>query len=136
MASLIPLVKKIVKVADEKIGRDIVALDVRRQSSIAEAFVFVGATSHLHVQALEDAIREALGNDGIRPIRTDGHRGHLWRAIDYGNVIVHIMEEKLREYYGIERLWEQGKKIPISGDKKTPKVHTTKKSPKRPKKKK
>ena len=96
------LTKKIIQVADEKLGIDILALDVRKQSSITDSFVFIGATSHLHVQALEDAIREELGKMGIRPVRTDGQRGHLWRALDYGSVIVHIMDQKTRDFYAIE----------------------------------
>lgn len=100
--------------ADEKLGRDIVVLDVRNQSSVADCFVFVSATSHLHVRSLEDAIRESMRASGASLLRTDGQRGHVWRALDYGNVLIHIMDEKTRDYYSVERLWDQGKKVAVS----------------------
>jgi len=111
MAGFLKIARQVAKTADEKLGLDIAAIDVRGHSSLTDCFIFIGATSHLHVQALEDAIREALAKTGTRPLRSDGRRGHLWRALDYGSVIVHIMERKIREFYGIERLWEEGRRI-------------------------
>ena len=101
--------------ADEKLGEDIVALDVRGQSSVTDTFVFVSGTSHIHVRALEDAVRESLAEAGAELRRTDGQRGHHWRALDYGSLIVHIMDTATREFYSIERLWDEAKRISLSG---------------------
>jgi ribosome-associated protein len=106
--------------ADEKLGVDIVALDVKHLTSLAEIFLFVGATSHVHVRALEDGIREAVAEKtDLKLIRTDGQRGHLWRVLDFGSLLVHIMEQKTREFYAVERLWNAAKQVPLS-DKKMP----------------
>ena len=110
------LVRLACQVAEEKLGQNVLALDVRRQSSVADAFVFVSCTSHLHIRAVEDAIRERLKDEGARLVRTDGQRGHLWRALDYGAFLVHIMDQKTRDYYAIERLWDQSKAISFRGD--------------------
>lgn len=102
------------KAADEKQGVDVVAIDVRSLSSVTECFLFVGATSHIHVKALEDAIREKMRLSDADLRRTDGQRGHPWRVLDYGTLIVHIMEQSTREFYSIERLWNQGKQISLT----------------------
>jgi ribosome-associated protein len=101
------------KIADDKLGSDITVIDVRGNSAVTDCFVFVGATSHLHVRSLEDSIRQGLKEAGAQLVRTDGMRGHLWRVLDYGNVLVHIMDKKTREFYAVERLWDQGKKVPF-----------------------
>lgn len=105
------IAKAAARIADDKIGQDIVVIDVRALTSLADVFVFVGATSHLHVKALEDAIREGLKEAGAQLIRTDGQRGHLWRVLDYGQVLIHVMDQKTREFYAVERLWAQGRRI-------------------------
>lgn len=103
------------RAADDKLGEDILAFDVRRESSLADCYLLITGTSHIHIRALEDAVREALRVSGAELRRTDGQRGHLWRALDYGSLIVHIMDQKTREFYAMEKLWERGKKIDWSG---------------------
>ena len=105
------LARAAARVADEKLGQNIIGYDVRKISPVTDVFLFISATSHIHVRALEDAIRESLKAEGGQLLRTDGQRGHLWRVLDYGELIVHIMEQKTREFYALERLWEQGKRI-------------------------
>lgn len=120
------------RVADAKLGEEIVALDVRNQSSVAECFLIVSGTTHLHIRALEDAIREELRTAGASLLRTDGQRGHLWRVLDYGGLIIHLMDRKTRQFYGMERLWEKTK--PIDWKAPEPKAAPAKKASK-PKKK-
>ncbi len=120
--------------ADDKLGKDILILDVRGQSSTTDCFVFVGATSHLHVRSLEDSIRESLKKEGVQLIRTDGQRGHLWRVLDYGTVLIHIMDQKTRDFYAVERLWDSAKKIlflPTASVQKTQKHKKKKAAPKK-----
>ena len=107
------------RAADEKLGEDIIVVDVRKESSLVDCFLLI---------TLEDAIREALRVGGAKLVRTDGQRGHLWRALDYGNFIVHIMDHKTREFYAIEKLWEKGK--PLTWKMPQPKKRPTKPKPK------
>jgi len=106
------------KAADEKQGKDILALDVRKLTAVTEYFLFVSGTSHVHVRALEDEIRKQAGDAGGTLRRTDGQRGYPWRVLDYGDVIVHIMDQPTREFYSIERLWNQGKRLDLIKPKK------------------
>jgi ribosome-associated protein len=109
------------KAASDKLGLDIIALDVRPLTTLAEIFLFVGATSHVHVRALEDAIREDVGDKtDLSLLRTDGQRGHLWRVLDFGSLLVHIMEQKTREFYAVERLWNAAKHIQVLDKKGAP----------------
>ena len=109
------LTKLAAKAADDKLGTEIVALDVSKESTLADFFVFVTGNSHLHIRALEDAVRESLRASGGSLTRTDGQRGHLWRVLDYGALIVHIMDEKTRAFYSIEKLWERGRPVKWNG---------------------
>jgi len=89
------------KTADDKLGEDIKILDVRNQTAVADYFLFISGSSHVHVRALEDAVRAQLKDEGANLLRTDGQRGQLWRALDYGSFIVHIMDKKSRELKSI-----------------------------------
>lgn len=126
-ASSLKLARLAAQTADEKLGRDIVVLDVRRQSSLTDYFIFVSATSHLHVRSLEDAIRESMRELDAKLLRTDGQRGQVWRVLDYGSILIHIMDEKTREFYSVERLWDQAKRISISPAKTPAKKRKSKK---------
>lgn len=106
-------VRAAAEAAEDKKGENVIAFDVRGQSSLADCFLFVSGTSHIHIRAIEDSIREALKGAGAVLSRTDGQRGHVWRALDYGAFIVHIMDEKTREFYAMERLWERAKPIAL-----------------------
>lgn len=99
--------------ADEKIGENIVAFDVRKQSSLADCYLLVTGSTHIHIRAIEDAMREALREAGADLKRTDGRRGHLWRVLDYGFLIIHVMDQKSREFYAMEKLWERGKLLAL-----------------------
>ncbi len=116
------------RAADEKLGQEILVVDVRRESSLVDCFLLVTGMTHLHIGAIEDAVRESLREGGAKLVRTDGQRGHLWRALDYGNFIVHIMDKKTREFYAIEKLWERGK--PLSWKMPAPKKRPVKPKPK------
>jgi len=99
--------------AVDKKGMDVIILDVRKKTSVTQFFVFAGANSPVHVETLENSVRSALRLVGLNLLRADGKRGHQWRALDYGSLIVHIMERKTREFYGLERLWREGKEVPL-----------------------
>ena len=102
------------QVAEEKKGEDIVAFDMRGQSSLADCYLLINGSSHIHIRAIEDAIRESLKSAGATLTRTDGQRGHLWRALDYGDFFIHLMDKKTREFYAMERLWERAKPIALN----------------------
>jgi ribosome-associated protein len=119
------------KAAEDRKGDDIIAFDVRGQSSITDSFLFVSGTSHIHIRAIEDSIREELKKAGAVLSRTDGQRGHVWRALDYGSFIIHIMDKKTRDFYAMERLWERAKPIALNLNTPAPVIVKTKKPAKK-----
>jgi ribosome-associated protein len=122
------LARAAARAADEKLAEDIIIVDVRRESSLVDCYLLATGLTHLHIGAIEDAVREALRLAGAKLNRTDGQRGHLWRALDYGNFMVHLMDKKTREFYAMEKLWERGK--PLAWKMPAPKKRPVKPKPK------
>jgi len=89
----------------DKKALDPLVLDLRGMSSIAEYFVIVTGTSDRHTQAVAENVIQAYKALGIKALGDEGLREGKWVLLDYGEVIVHVFLEPVREYYDIERLW-------------------------------
>ncbi len=107
------IVKKIVKALDDKKGNDIQAIKIDGLTIVADYFVIVTANSTTHVKALADEVEYQLEEAGIRPDHIEG-KATGWILLEYQGVVVHIFLEETRNYYNLERLWEDGTKIDIS----------------------
>ncbi len=100
------------RIADEFHGSDILVLHVGDVLSLTEYFVIVGASNKRLVDALTDQIEAELRDQtGRSPIRVEGAREHQWVLIDYGDVIVHVFLAEVREFYEIERLYNDVTKV-------------------------
>ena len=107
-------VKLAIASASEKKAFDTVALDLREVTSFAEFFVIVSGSNQRQVQAISDEINEQLKKQlQVRPIRIEGYNSAEWILLDYGDFIVHIFEQKAREFYDLERLWRDAKKVEL-----------------------
>jgi ribosome-associated protein len=110
-------VKLAIKLASDKKAFDIKALDLRDITSFAEFFVIASGSNQRQVQAISDEINEKLKEQlQKRPIRIEGYSSAEWILLDYGDFIVHIFEQKAREFYDLERLWRDAKKVVIPED--------------------
>jgi len=89
----------------DKKALDPLALDLRGISSVAEYFVILTGTSDRHVQAVAENVIEAFKSIGIKALGEEGLREGKWILLDYGEIVVHVFLEPVREYYDIERLW-------------------------------
>ena len=105
------LAHRIVDVASDKKGSDIVLLRTAELTTMADYFVIASGRSDRQVQALGQAIVNELRDDGIRPLGVEGQSSARWVLIDYGSVIVHLFAPEEREYYGLERLWSQAAQV-------------------------
>lgn len=92
--------------ADAK-AEDIVLLDVRRSTYIADYFVICTATSERHLTALHERVRERARDEGIEPTHIEGTSDSGWLLIDYGDVILHIFSVALRDFYHLEKVWSE-----------------------------
>jgi ribosome-associated protein len=86
-------------------ANDVVILDVRSLTSLADALVIASGTSTRHVKALAGNVVEKVKEAGIRPLGTEGERDAEWILIDLAGVIVHVMLPATRAFYDLERLW-------------------------------
>lgn len=96
---------------DEKFGGNIIVLDTRLVSSITDYLVIMSVYSYPQLDAVRRHITDELKKSKILPLRKEGSRGVLWAVLDFGGVLVHIMHEEYREFYRIERLWPDARKV-------------------------
>lgn len=107
--------KKMVKVAcaalADKKGEDIRVIEIGGVSVIADYFIIVNGNNVPHVQALVDAVEEALGLAGFEPKAIEGIHNTSWVLMDYNDIVVHIFSKEDRVFYDLERVWRDGKDI-------------------------
>ena len=110
----IELAKACALAADYVKAEDIRVIDVRELSSLTDFMVICSGTSMPHLKAvlrdIEDLVRERHDS---RPFRSEGRAETKWVVLDYVDVMVHIMSEDMRELYGLEELWGDGKEVKI-----------------------
>jgi ribosome-associated protein len=99
------------KACDEKKAADIVVLDVRKQTIIADYFVICSATNERQARAISDALREAMRERGLRELGLEGVSDGKWVLQDFADVVVHIFHESQRAFYDLEGLWADAKKV-------------------------
>ena len=84
---------------------DTVVLDVRSLSSVMDFLVITSGTSTRHVKSLADNVLVKSKELGARPLGVEGQAGGEWVLVDYGDVVVHVMQPAARSFYDLERLW-------------------------------
>jgi ribosome-associated protein len=110
-------VKLAIHSAAEKKALQMTALDLREIASFTEFFVITSGTNQRQVQAISDEIEEQLKKQlSTRPIRIEGYNTAEWILMDYGDFVFHIFEQKAREFYDLERLWRDAKKVDLPAD--------------------
>ncbi|GCE24603.1 ribosomal silencing factor RsfS [Dictyobacter alpinus] len=98
-------------IASDKKASDVLLLDIRDVSVIADYFVICSGNSNRQIQAIADSIDEDLGKQGAVLLHREGNADSGWVLLDFGGVIVHIFGPKEREYYRLERLWSEAKTV-------------------------
>jgi ribosome-associated protein len=107
-------VKLAIHCADEKKAFDIITLDLREVASFTEFFIIASGANQRQVQAVSDEISEQLKKQlKTKAIRIEGYRSGEWILLDYGDFIVHIFEKNARDFYDLERLWRDAKRVEI-----------------------
>ena len=101
------LARRTVDILADRKAVDVVLLDIRPVASFADYFVICSGTSERQMQALTDAVVEALEPEGAKPVQIEGTPDSGWILMDYGDVIVHIFYPPTRDYYRLERIWAE-----------------------------
>ncbi len=111
------LARRAVEACLEKKAADPVLLDLRELEAVSDFFVVVSAASEVQVKAIADHVEDRLREEkDARPWHVEGLDGRRWVLLDYVDVVVHVFHEKTREYYLLERLWGDAKRIGIADD--------------------
>jgi len=98
----------------DKKGSNILALDLRGISSMADYFLIAEGNVARHVQALSSEIIDVMREHGRTPVRTEGKADSDWVIIDYGDILIHLFIPELREKYALEKLWAQGQIVDLN----------------------
>ncbi len=91
-------------VLDLKAVRPVV-LDMRELTVITDYFLICNGTSDVHLRAIADRVLERFEARRVRPLGSEGYRHADWVLLDFGDVVVHIFSEAARDFYSLERLW-------------------------------
>ncbi len=119
-ATAIPPVKDLderieaaLRAADDKKAVNSIVLDLQKVADFTSFFMITSGTNTRQVQAISDGIADELRNIKVRPTRVEGYNTAEWILMDYGDIIIHIFEQKAREFYDLERLWRDARRVPI-----------------------
>lgn len=113
------LAQRAAQILYDKKAVDIEVLHVGHLTVVTDYMVIAGGRTALQVKALADDVEDALAQEGVEPRRKEGNAEGRWVVLDYGSVLVHIFHPEERQFYRLERLWEDGTNhmpMPFEGD--------------------
>ena len=108
------LLKQVHAAVEDLKAQDVVEIDVRGKTSVCDFLVIASGTSTRHVKSIADEVVRKVKELDIQPLGVEGEREAEWVLADLGDVVVHIMLPRMREFYALERLWTVGDQPPES----------------------
>jgi len=105
------LAKAAALAAEDKKAGQIVVLDIRKETDIADYIVIAGADSSAQMKAVRASVKDAMEDLGLSPVHQEGQATDRWMALDYGGLVVHILLPQARNFYRLETLWEKAKTV-------------------------
>ena len=106
--------KNIAKILDKKKAIDIIGIETKELTVMSDYFIIASGTSNTHVRALADEVDDEMKKLGVEVDHIEG-RATGWILLDYNDVLVHVFQPESRQYYNIERLWNDAARIDLSG---------------------
>ena len=104
------------KALSDKKGKEIRVLEIAELTTLADYFVLATGSSNTQINALVDNVEKVLTEEaGEEPLHREGYRGGTWVLLDYGCIAIHVFNQEAREFYGLERLWQDGKPVDLTG---------------------
>ncbi len=105
--------KSIAKILDKKKAIDIIGIETKELTVMSDYFIIASGTSNTHVRALADEVDDEMKKLGVEVDHIEG-RATGWILLDYNDVLVHVFQPESRQYYNIERLWNDAARIDLS----------------------
>lgn len=110
-ADTLDLARRCVQVCEDTKAKDILLFDLREKTIVADYYIVCSGTSMPHIRAIAEHVRKAMSERGLRPRGMDGQPESRWMVLDYGLILVHILEPEMRNFYALEQLWDEGRII-------------------------
>jgi len=101
------------RAALDKKAYDLVVLQVSALTSVADYFVICTGRSDIQVQSICRAVEESMATDGVKPLAIEGYTRGQWVLLDFGDVVVHVFYETVRQFYNLEGLWGQARQCAL-----------------------
>lgn len=115
-ANALTLLHAAAEAARAKKAQQLTALDLRGLDAVADYFLICSGSSEVQVKAVAEAVEDALRAAGAKPWHVEGLEGRRWVLLDYIDVVVHVFHEKTREYYMLDRLWGDARRVELDLD--------------------
>ena len=106
-----PLQDVVTAALDDMKAVNVKVLDVRGLTDIADTMIIASGNSDRHVKSIADRVVEKAKESGFRPLGKEGERDGEWVLVDLQDIILHVMLPRVREFYGLERLWDNGSEV-------------------------
>jgi ribosome-associated protein len=109
-----PLQQVITAALEDMKAVNVKVLDVRALTDIADTMVIASGNSDRHVRSIAERVLEKAKAAGFRPLGTEGERDGEWVLVDLQDIVLHVMLPRVREFYGLERLWDHAETAPVA----------------------
>ena len=107
MAENIDLKKIIIKTLDSNKALDIISIDLKDKSSIADYMIVASGTSSRHIQSLSEQVLEKFKTNGLKNCKIEGKDSAEWKLVDGIDIVVHIFNPEKRKFYELEKIWSE-----------------------------
>ena len=101
------LKKEIENILDDNKAMEIISINLKNKTSIADFMIIASGNSSRHIQALSETVLEKLKKNGINNCRLEGRESKEWKLIDANDIIIHIFHPEKRKFYDLERMWSE-----------------------------
>ena len=107
MDNILDLKTIVINTLDLNKAQDIVTIDLKDKSSMADYMIIASGTSSRHIQSLSEQVLEKLKDNGIKNSKIEGKESNEWKLVDGIDLIVHIFHPEKRKFYELEKIWSE-----------------------------
>jgi len=107
MDKILDLKKVVINTLDLNKAQDIVTIDLKNKSSMADYMIIASGTSSRHIQSLSEQVLEKLKDNGVKDSKIEGKESNEWKLVDGIDLIVHIFHPEKRKFYELEKIWSE-----------------------------
>tara|TARA_B100001057_G_scaffold473507_1_gene538077 strand:+ start:410 stop:760 length:351 start_codon:yes stop_codon:yes gene_type:complete len=107
MDKILKLKQTVIKTLDTNKAQDIITIDLKYKSSMADYMIIASGTSSRHIQSLSEQVLEKLKESGVKNSKIEGKNSNEWKLVDGVDLIIHIFHPEKRKFYELEKIWSE-----------------------------